>query len=144
MSHETTPQPRPRASINARRPSIWWTTTYRFCALYLAFSGLRITESKPLLWRRNSSNATVSEAVGCVVLGLQIQGTAGLELQEALSRSEEPLPVIFVTAHRDISSSVHPMKQGAVDVLTNPVWVMSCSKRCSGHSPGAPPSGKRS
>jgi FixJ family two-component response regulator len=79
-----------------------------------------------------------------VVLGLQIQGTAGLELQEALSRSEEPLPVIFVTAHRGISSSVRAMKQGAVDVLSNPVWVMSCSKRCSGHSPGAPPSGKRS
>jgi FixJ family two-component response regulator len=42
-------------------------------------------------------------------------------LQEALARSEEPLPVIFLTAHGDISSAVRAMKQGAVDFLTKPV-----------------------
>jgi FixJ family two-component response regulator len=31
------------------------------------------------------------------------------------------LPVIFVTAHGDISSSVRAMKQGVVDFLTKPV-----------------------
>ena len=62
-----------------------------------------------------------SEAAGCMVLELQMPGLSGLELQEALSQSEEPLPVVFFTAHGDVSSSVRAMKQGAVDFLTKPV-----------------------
>jgi FixJ family two-component response regulator len=84
-----------------------------------------------------------SEVAGCVVLDLQMPGPSGLELQEALAQSEEPLPVIFVTAQGDISSSVRAMKQGAVDFLTKPVREGELPKRCSGHWPWAPPSGKR-
>ena len=62
-----------------------------------------------------------SDAAGCAVLDLQMPGPGGLELQEALARAEEPLPVVFLTAHGDISSSVHAMKRGAVDFLTKPV-----------------------
>src|SRR5262249_3888771 len=61
-----------------------------------------------------------SEAAGCVVLDLQMPGPNGLELQEALAQSEETLPVVFVAAHSDISSSVRAMKQGAVDFLAKP------------------------
>ena len=62
-----------------------------------------------------------SDAAGCAVLDLQMPGPGGLELQEALIQADEPLPVVFLTAHGDISSSVHAMKQGAVDYLTKPV-----------------------
>ena len=62
-----------------------------------------------------------SDAVGCAVLDLQMPGPGGLELQEALAQAEEPLPVVFLTAHGEISSSVHAMKRGAVDFLTKPV-----------------------
>ncbi len=62
-----------------------------------------------------------SDAACCAVLDLQMPGQSGLELQEALARSEEPLPVIFLTAHGDVSSSVRAMKGGAVDFLTKPV-----------------------
>jgi len=62
-----------------------------------------------------------SDAAGCAVLDLQMPGPGGLELQEALAQAEEPLPVVFLTAHGDISSSVHAMKRGAVDFLTKPV-----------------------
>jgi FixJ family two-component response regulator len=55
------------------------------------------------------------------VLDLQMAGPGGLELQEALAQAEEPLPVVFLTAHGDISSSVQAMKRGAVDFLTKPV-----------------------
>jgi FixJ family two-component response regulator len=61
-----------------------------------------------------------SDAAGCAVLDLQMPGPGGLELQE-LDQAEEPLPVVFLTAHGDISSSVHAMKRGAVDFLTKPV-----------------------
>ena len=62
-----------------------------------------------------------SEAAACAVLDLQMPGPSGLELQEALAQAEEPLPVVFLTAHGDISSSVRAMKRGAVDFLTKPV-----------------------
>lgn len=62
-----------------------------------------------------------SDAAGCAVLDLQMPGPGGLELQEALAQAEDPLPVVFLTAHADVSSSVHAMKRGAVDVLTKPV-----------------------
>jgi FixJ family two-component response regulator len=62
-----------------------------------------------------------SEAAGCAVLDLQMSGPSGLELQEALAQAEEPLPVVFLTAHGDVSSSVRAMKRGAVDFLTKPV-----------------------
>jgi FixJ family two-component response regulator len=62
-----------------------------------------------------------SDASACVVLDLQIPGPGGLGLQEALAQAEEPLPVVFVTAHGDVSSSVRAMKQGAIDFLTKPV-----------------------
>jgi FixJ family two-component response regulator len=60
-------------------------------------------------------------APACAILDLQMPGLSGLELQELLARTDEPLPVIFLTAHGDVSSSVRAMKQGAVDFLTKPV-----------------------
>jgi len=62
-----------------------------------------------------------SEAAGCAVLDLQMSGLSGLELQEALAQAEEILPVVFLTGHGDVSSSVRAMKRGAVDFLTKPV-----------------------
>ena len=60
-------------------------------------------------------------AAGCVVLDLQMPGSGGLELQAALAQAEDPLPVVFLTAHGDVASSVRAMKGGAVDFLTKPV-----------------------
>ncbi len=54
---------------------------------------------------------------GCVVADLQMPGLSGLELQEALARSGTALPVVFLTGHGDIPSSVRAMRQGAVDFL---------------------------
>jgi FixJ family two-component response regulator len=62
-----------------------------------------------------------SEAAGCAVLDLEMPGRSGLELQESLAKAQEPLPVIFLTAHGDVPSSVRAMKGGAVDFLTKPV-----------------------
>jgi FixJ family two-component response regulator len=62
-----------------------------------------------------------SEAHGCAVLDLRMPGPGGLGLQEALVKAEEPLPVVFLTAHGDVPSTVRAMKGGAVDFLTKPV-----------------------
>ena len=58
---------------------------------------------------------------GCVVVDLRLGDQSGLDVQEAISKSGEPLPVIFLTGHGDVHSSVRAMKRGAVDFLTKPV-----------------------
>jgi two-component system, LuxR family, response regulator FixJ len=62
-----------------------------------------------------------ADAPGCVIADLQMPGLSGLELQEALARADNPLPVVFLTGHGDIPSSVHAMRRGAEDFLTKPV-----------------------
>jgi FixJ family two-component response regulator len=58
---------------------------------------------------------------GCVVLDIRMPGPSGLDLQEALQRRPDSLPVVFLTGRGDVASSVRAMKSGAVDFLTKPV-----------------------
>jgi FixJ family two-component response regulator len=62
-----------------------------------------------------------ADAPGCAVLDLHMPGPGGLEIQDALARVDDPLPVIFLTGRGDVQSSVRAMKGGAVDFLTKPV-----------------------
>ena len=55
---------------------------------------------------------------GCVVADLQMPDINGLQLQDQLRRSSEPLPVIFLTGQGDIPSTVSAMRRGAEDFLT--------------------------
>ena len=55
---------------------------------------------------------------GCVVADLQMPGLSGLDLQAALAASDNPLPLLFLTGHGDIPTSVHAMRLGAEDFLT--------------------------
>ena len=58
---------------------------------------------------------------GCVLLDLRMPGASGLELQAALTRRGVALPVIFLTDHGDVASSVRAMQAGAADYLKKPV-----------------------
>jgi FixJ family two-component response regulator len=58
---------------------------------------------------------------GCVLLDVRMPGPSGLDLQAALLREGNPLPVVFLTGHADVAASVQAMKAGAVDFLTKPV-----------------------
>src|SRR5258708_38780318 len=60
-------------------------------------------------------------APGCVVLDVRMPGPSGFELQEAIAKLDESLPIIFLTGHGDIPMSVRAIKTGAVDFLTKPV-----------------------
>jgi RNA polymerase sigma factor (sigma-70 family) len=57
----------------------------------------------------------------CLLLDLQLPGPSGLELQAALQRRNVEIPVIFLTGHADVASSVRAMKAGAVDFLEKPI-----------------------
>jgi FixJ family two-component response regulator len=58
------------------------------------------------------------DSTGCVVADLQMPELSGLDLQEALLKAENPLPVIFLTGHGDVQNSVKAMRRGAEDFLT--------------------------
>jgi FixJ family two-component response regulator len=59
-----------------------------------------------------------SGMTGCVLADLQMPGLNGLELQEALMKSDNPLPVVFLSAQGDIPTTVQAMRRGAEDFLT--------------------------
>ena len=56
-------------------------------------------------------------AHGCVVADLRMPGLNGFELQEALAKSGNPLPIVFLSGHADVPSTVRAMRQGAVDFI---------------------------
>ncbi|HSY42832.1 MAG TPA: response regulator [Candidatus Acidoferrum sp.] len=58
------------------------------------------------------------ETCGCVVTDLQMPGMDGLKMQEALAKTANPLPVIFLTGQGDIPKTVSAMRSGAEDFLT--------------------------
>lgn len=62
-----------------------------------------------------------SQAAGCVLLDLRLQGMDGLQAQDAIAARGITLPIIFLTGHGDIPKSVRAMKAGAIDFLQKPV-----------------------
>jgi FixJ family two-component response regulator len=57
---------------------------------------------------------------GCLVLDVSLPGFNGLELQKRIVTERPYLPVIFISGHGDIPSTVQAMKAGAVDFLVKP------------------------
>ena len=55
------------------------------------------------------------------LLDVRMPGLTGLQLQQRLAEMRNALPIIFLSGHGDIASSVVAMKAGADDFLTKPV-----------------------
>lgn len=58
---------------------------------------------------------------GCILLDVQLPGLSGPELQARLTAAGCALPIVFLTGHGDIPTSVRAIKAGAEDFLTKPV-----------------------
>lgn len=56
----------------------------------------------------------------CLILDVELPDINGLEFQTQLSHGIHP-PIVFITGHGDIPSSVRAMQGGAVNFLTKPV-----------------------
>lgn len=56
----------------------------------------------------------------CLVLDLSLPGMSGIDLQKEMERRRLDLPIVFITGHGDIPTSVEAMKGGAVDFLPKP------------------------
>jgi FixJ family two-component response regulator len=60
------------------------------------------------------------EAPGCLVLDVRLPGLSGLDLQSRLAELDLDIPIVFITAHGDVPTSVRAMKAGALEFLTKP------------------------
>jgi len=56
----------------------------------------------------------------CLVLDLRLPGLSGLDLQSRMGELNLEIPIVFITGHGDIPTSVRAMKAGAVEFLTKP------------------------
>jgi FixJ family two-component response regulator len=56
----------------------------------------------------------------CLILDVELPDINGLDLQTQTAEGDQP-PIVFVTGHGDIPTSVRAMKAGAVDFLTKPL-----------------------
>ena len=57
----------------------------------------------------------------CILLDVQMAGLSGPQLQDRLAQTGCRLPIVFVTGHGDIPTTVQAIKAGAEDFLTKPV-----------------------
>jgi DNA-binding NtrC family response regulator len=60
------------------------------------------------------------EEASCLILDVHLPGLDGYQLQRKLQEKDSRVPIIFVTAHGDIPSSVRAIKAGAMEYFTKP------------------------
>src|SRR3984893_16060215 len=56
----------------------------------------------------------------CLVLDVSLPDLNGLDLQKRLARDRADMPIVFITSHGDVPTSVKAMKAGAVECLMKP------------------------
>jgi len=61
-----------------------------------------------------------ADGPSCLVLDVQLPGLSGLDLQRRMAEANLEIPIIFITGHGDVPTSVRAMKAGAVEFLTKP------------------------
>ncbi len=62
-----------------------------------------------------------ADAPSCLVLDVQLPDLSGLDLQRRMADASNEIPIIFITGHGDIPTTVRAMKAGAVEFLTKPL-----------------------
>jgi FixJ family two-component response regulator len=64
--------------------------------------------------------STKPDLPGCLLLDLELPEVNGLALQSQIANEQHP-PIVFMTGHGDVPSSVRAIKGGAVDFLMKPL-----------------------
>ncbi len=71
--------------------------------------------------RQFLENLPGESELGCVLLDVRMPGLNGPELQGRLRELGSTLPIVFLTGHSDVSTTVRTIKAGAEDFLLKPV-----------------------
>jgi FixJ family two-component response regulator len=99
--------------------------------VFIVDDDVRIREALEELLASHSMRAVTFESAGdyvsadkpdvpaCLILDVELPDINGLDLQKQIAEGDHP-PIVFITGHGDIPSSVRAIKRGAVDFLTKP------------------------
>jgi FixJ family two-component response regulator len=63
----------------------------------------------------------IADELSCILLDVNMPDMSGFQLQEHLNKIDSHIPIVFLTAHGNISLSVRAMKAGAENFLSKPV-----------------------
>jgi FixJ family two-component response regulator len=80
----------------------------------LGFAALAFSSAEEFL----ASNALADTQ--CLILDVSMPGMSGPQLQSELKRRELKMPIIFVTANRDLDLRADLLARGAVECLFKP------------------------
>ena len=80
-------------------------------------AGLRV---EPFASAREFLARSRVDLPSCLVLDVRLPGLSGLDLQKRMAEANIEIPIIFITGHGDVPTSVRAMKAGAVEFLTKP------------------------
>ncbi len=61
-----------------------------------------------------------ADAPSCLVLDVRLPGLSGLDLQKRMAELNLETPIVFITGHGDVPTSVKAMKAGALEFLIKP------------------------
>ena len=64
---------------------------------------------------------SLGDEPACILLDVQMAGLSGPQLQDRLAELGCRLPIVFISGHGDIPTTVQTIKAGAEDFLTKPV-----------------------
>jgi FixJ family two-component response regulator len=65
-------------------------------------------------------NSSHLKDTACLILDVQMPGMGGLELQRQLASGDYPIPIIFITAHKNEEAQARALQAGAIDFLRKP------------------------
>jgi FixJ family two-component response regulator len=80
-------------------------------------AGLRV---KTFAFAQEFLESPRADVSSCLVLDVRLPGMSGLDLQQRITESDFEIPIIFITGHGDVPTSVRAMKAGAIEFLTKP------------------------
>ncbi|RBP51113.1 response regulator transcription factor [Arenicella xantha] len=64
--------------------------------------------------------ALEAEQYGCILLDIAMPGLSGFEVQSELANRSCLIPIIFMTGHGDVPTSVRAIRNGAIEFLEKP------------------------
>jgi Response regulator len=75
---------------------------------------------RPFASAQEFLDSPASDTPCCLVLDVRLPGLSGLDLQSRMVELDREVPIIFITGHADVPTSVRAMKAGALEFLTKP------------------------
>jgi two-component system, LuxR family, response regulator FixJ len=111
----------PSGDFGSQEPIVWVVDDDKRVLHAIGF----LLESVGLRSSTHSSAEEFLEAYdpgrpGCIILDIRMPGTSGVTLQQQLLERGAKHPIIFLTAHADVPTTVEIMRAGAVDLIQKP------------------------